>query len=72
MDFHIWPTYFVAAWVIALSPGSGAVLRTPHGLAFQLESLFETAKVRVVQNRTFGGALIFVGSSLMVIRRATA
>ena len=72
MGFQIWLTYFVAAWVVALSPGSGAVLRMPHGLASQLESLLNTAKVRVVQNRTFGGVLIFMGSSLMVIRRATA
>jgi threonine/homoserine/homoserine lactone efflux protein len=72
MDFHIWLTYFVAAWVIVLSPGSDALLRMPHGLASQLESLLNTAKVRVVQNRTFGGVLIFMGSSLMVIRRATA
>jgi len=48
------------------------VLRMPHGLASQLESLLNTAKVRVVQNRTFGGVLIFVGRSLMVIRRPTA
>ena len=72
MGFQIWLTYFVAAWVVALSPGSGAVLRMPHGLASQLESLLNTAKVRVVQNRTFGGVLIFMGSSLTVIRRATA
>ena len=72
MDFHIWPTYFVAAWVIALSPGSGAVLRMPHGLASQLQNLLKTAKARVVQNRIFGSVLIVMGSSLMFVRRATA
>lgn len=72
MDFHIWPTYFVAAWVIALSPGSGPVLRIPHGLASQLRNLLKTAKARVVQNRIFGSALIVMVSSLMSVRRATA
>jgi homoserine/homoserine lactone efflux protein len=56
MDFHIWSTYFVAAWVIALSPGSGAVLRMPHGLASQLQNLLKTAKVRVVQNQIFSAS----------------
>ena len=72
MDFHIWSTYFVAAWVIALSPGSGAVLRMPHGLASQLQNLHKTAKARVVQNRIFGSVLIVMGSSLIFVRRATA
>ncbi len=26
MDLHVWLAYFVASWVIAVSPGSGAVL----------------------------------------------
>lgn len=34
MDFQIWLAYLVAAWVIALSPGSGAVLSMSHGLAY--------------------------------------
>ena len=72
MDFHIWSTYFVAAWVIALSPGSGAVLRMPHGLVSQLQNLLKTAKARVVQNGIFGSVLIVMGSSLMFVRRATA
>jgi threonine/homoserine/homoserine lactone efflux protein len=71
MDFHIWLTYFVAAWVIVLSPGSDALLRMPHGLASKLESPLNTAKVRVVQNRIFGGVLIVRGSSLLFARRAT-
>ena len=72
MDFHIWPTYFVPAWVIALSPGSGAVLHMSYGLASQLQNLLKTAKARVVQNRIFGSALIVMVSSLMFARRATA
>jgi homoserine/homoserine lactone efflux protein len=34
MDLHVWLTYFAAAWAIALSPGSGAVLSMTHGLAY--------------------------------------
>jgi homoserine/homoserine lactone efflux protein len=34
MDLHVWLTYFAAAWVIAISPGSGAVLSMSHGLAY--------------------------------------
>ena len=72
MDFYIWPMYFVAAWVIALSTGPGPVLRMLHGLASQLRNLLKTAKARVVQNRIFGGVLIVRGSSLLFAKRATA
>lgn len=34
MDLQVWLAYFVAAWVIAVSPGSGAVLSMTHGLAY--------------------------------------
>jgi homoserine/homoserine lactone efflux protein len=42
MDFHVWLTYFVAAWVIALSPGSGAVLCMSHGLAYGVKKTSAT------------------------------
>ena len=34
MDFHVWLAYFAAAWLIALSPGAGAVLAMSHGLSY--------------------------------------
>ena len=34
MDFQLWLAYFLACWVIAISPGSGAVLSMTHGLAY--------------------------------------
>ena len=34
MDFNIWLAFFAASWVIAISPGSGAVLSMSHGLAY--------------------------------------
>lgn len=32
MDLNLWWTFFAACWLIALSPGSGAVLSMSHGL----------------------------------------
>jgi len=34
MDFSVWLAFFAASWVIAVSPGSGAVLSMSHGLAY--------------------------------------
>ena len=34
MDFSVWLAFFAASWVIAISPGSGAVLSMSHGLAY--------------------------------------
>lgn len=37
MNFSDWFTFFIAAWVIAISPGSGAVLSMSHGLSYGLK-----------------------------------
>jgi homoserine/homoserine lactone efflux protein len=34
MDLSVWLAFFAASWVIAISPGSGAVLSMSHGLAY--------------------------------------
>lgn len=34
MDLHTWMAYLVAACIIAVSPGSGAVLSMSHGLSY--------------------------------------
>ncbi|KGG89711.1 LysE family transporter [Comamonas thiooxydans] len=34
MDPHTWFAFFVASWIIAVSPGSGAVLSMSHGLSY--------------------------------------
>ena len=34
MDLHTWLTFVAATYVIAISPGSGAVLSMSHGLSF--------------------------------------
>jgi homoserine/homoserine lactone efflux protein len=42
MELHVWLAYCVAAWVIALSPGSGAVLSMSHGLSYGVRSTTAT------------------------------
>ncbi|MBA4238795.1 MAG: lysine transporter LysE, partial [Ralstonia sp.] len=32
MTLQVWLAFFLAAWVIAISPGSGAILCMSHGL----------------------------------------
>lgn len=34
MTFATWLAFFIAAWIIAISPGSGAVLSMSHGLSY--------------------------------------
>ncbi|MCJ7798346.1 MAG: LysE family transporter, partial [Polaromonas sp.] len=34
MDIHTWTAYFFAATLIAISPGSGAILAMSHGLNY--------------------------------------
>lgn len=34
MRWEVWIAYFAACWVIAVSPGSGAVLSMSHGLSY--------------------------------------
>ena len=34
MKTEVWWAYFFACWVIAVSPGSGAVLSMSHGLSY--------------------------------------
>lgn len=42
MELHVWLAYFAAAWVIAVSPGSGAVLSMTHGLAYGVRNASAT------------------------------
>lgn len=42
MELQVWLAYCVAAWVIALSPGSGAVLSMSHGLSYGVRSTTAT------------------------------
>ena len=42
MDFKIWLAFFLACWLIAISPGSGAVLCMSHGLQYGLRKTQST------------------------------
>lgn len=42
MDLHTWLAFFLAAWIIAVSPGSGAVLSMSHGLRYGLRQASPT------------------------------
>ena len=42
MSFATWITFVVAAWIIAISPGSGAVLSMSHGLSYGVKKTSAT------------------------------
>ena len=42
MDIQTWWAFFTACWLIALSPGSGAVLSMSHGLNYGLQKTSAT------------------------------
>lgn len=42
MRWEVWLAYFAACWVIAISPGSGAVLSMSHGLSYGLKKTTTT------------------------------
>ncbi|MGO4326506.1 LysE family transporter [Cupriavidus sp. 2TAF22] len=42
MRLEVWLAYFAACWVIAVSPGSGAVLSMSHGLSYGLRKTTTT------------------------------
>ena len=42
MDWQTWWTFFMACWLIAISPGSGAVLSMSHGLSYGLRQTSPT------------------------------
>ena len=45
MELNVWLAYCVAAWVIALSPGSGAVLSMSHGLSYGVRRTTATSRI---------------------------
>ncbi|AMO99639.1 lysE type translocator family protein [Collimonas arenae] len=42
MNPHTWFTFFAACWLIAISPGSGAVLSMSHGLSYGVKKTSAT------------------------------
>jgi homoserine/homoserine lactone efflux protein len=55
MDFQVWMGYFAASWLIAISPGSGAVLSMSHGLSYGVRKTQAT-----ILGLQFGLVLILV------------
>ena len=76
MDLHVWLAYFVAAWVIALSPGSGAVLSMSHGLAYGVRQTTATIVglqigltiILLVAGAGVGALLLTSAAAFMVVK----
>ncbi|RYF80465.1 MAG: homoserine/homoserine lactone efflux protein [Comamonadaceae bacterium] len=71
MDWQVWLAYCVAAWVIALSPGSGAVLSMSHGLAFGVRRTTATI-VGLQIGLAFTLVVAGVGIGALLMASATA
>jgi len=71
MDLHVWLAFFAASWVIAISPGSGAVLSMSHGLAYGVRQSSAT-----IAGLQLGLAVILliagVGVGALLLASATA
>ena len=76
MDWHVWLAYFVASWVIAVSPGSGAVLAMSHGLAYGVRGASATvlglqiglAFILLVAGAGVGAVLVASAGAFMVVK----
>lgn len=71
MDVSTWWTYFAAAWLIALSPGSGAVLSVGHGLRYGVRGA--SATIAGLQlGLSIGTLVVGVGLGSLLMASATA
>ncbi|MDO5289189.1 MAG: LysE family transporter [Pseudomonadota bacterium] len=76
MDWHVWLAYLAAAWLIALSPGSGAVLSMSHGLAYGVRQASATiwglqiglAFILLVAGLGVGAVLVASGTAFWVVK----
>ena len=76
MDWHVWLAYFLAAWLIALSPGSGAVLSMSHGLQYGVRQTTATivglqiglALILLVAGAGVGALLLASTTAFMVVK----
>lgn len=71
MELNVWLAFFAASWVIAISPGSGAVLSMSHGLAYGVRQASAT-----IAGLQLGLAVILliagVGVGALLLASATA
>ncbi|TNF57786.1 MAG: lysine transporter LysE [Burkholderiales bacterium] len=76
MDFHVWLAFFAACWVIAVSPGSGAVLAMTHGLAYGVRGASATilgleagvAVILLVAGAGVGALLLASATAFTVVK----
>ena len=68
MDWHVWLAYFLAAWLIALSPGSGAVLSMSHGLQYGVR---QTTATIVGLQIGLASILLVAGAGVGALRLAS-
>ena len=76
MEGHVWLAYFVASWLIALSPGSGAVLSMSHGLQYGVRQTTATivglqiglAFILLVAGAGVGALLLASTTAFMVVK----
>lgn len=76
MDLNVWLAFFAASWVIAISPGSGAVLSMSHGLAYGVRHASVTiaglqlglSVVLLVAGVGVGALLLASATAFMVVK----
>lgn len=76
MEFNVWLTYFVACWVIAVSPGSGAVISMSHGLAYGVKKASATvlglqlglSVVLLIAGAGVGAVLVASANAFLVVK----
>jgi homoserine/homoserine lactone efflux protein len=71
MSFELWLAFFAACWIIAVSPGAGAVLSMSHGLSYGVRQASVT-----IMGLQLGLALLLViagaGVGALLLASATA
>jgi homoserine/homoserine lactone efflux protein len=80
MRWEVWLAYFAACWVIAVSPGSGAVLSMSHGLSYGLRRTTTTifglqaglVVVLLVAGGGLGALLLASEQAFMVVKTVGA
>lgn len=80
MSWDVWWTYFFACWLIALSPGSGAVLSMSHGLSYGVRGASVTIAglqagllfILVIAGAGLGALLVASETAFLVVKFAGA
>ena len=76
MDLHTWWAFFAASWLIALSPGSGAVLSISHGLRYGVRGASASIAglqlglvgITLIAGAGIGAVLVTSAAAFMVVK----